>query len=201
MIYWLVSSPNSPGGRGSLSKPVKRYSRLAKRGAIDPRHLRLWSFGTDIRTLSPSLFMQWIGISSHASRPSVVPSGWNCFIATTARTKPRAHFPQRLAKTLLLHRDFFESRERGGMDDYNWSEVAQKLIAQEPAFGCLCLKVCFSVGIRTTRPSASLPNRAASILFKIVGANPEGSWEVISKLIADLKAARGMDDHELVSGV
>jgi len=175
---------------GLTEQAGERVLRLAKGGAIDPRHLRLWNFGTEIRTLSPSLFTQWIDYLLICDMPVCRTIGLELFHRYYYDNETLDQFPAELAKTLLLHRDFLESAELGSIGDYNWAEVAKKIIVQDPGFGVKILEKVLMHWDSYEHYFSPRANHIAFLLFKIVRADPEGAWEVISKLIADLKGIR-----------
>src|SRR5271166_3261721 len=108
--------------------------------------------------------------------------------------------PLDLAKKLLLHPDFFKYRQHGGMHDYYWAETSQRLIAQEPKAGISLLDGVLSQWTTYDASFGITPNRAASVLYRIVKDQPTEAWQAMAKLLDDLRSVRSWLIMEWLQG-
>jgi hypothetical protein len=175
---------------GTTERAGVRIIDLAKRGVVGPEQLRLWSFGGEIRRLSESLLRRWIDFLLIHEAPIARPIGLDLFHRYYCADGAPSPAPFELAKTLLLHRDFFESRHRGGMDDFYWTETAKVIVKQVPQFGIEILKRVLEGWTSYDVSFGLTPNRAASFLYEIVREHPTKSWDLVAKLVKDLKGTR-----------
>jgi hypothetical protein len=182
--------PETTWRTGITDRAGERVLGLATSGVIGPEHLKHWAFGTEIRKLSPAIFHQWLKYLLDCEPPSGRLIGLDLFHRYYCDKEARAPMPPELAKTFLLHPDFFASRQRMGMDDYNWSELAKRLIAQEPSFSVKVLEVVLGRWDSYDSPFIGKRNEPTRILYQIVKDQPEKSWEVIASLVKELKGVR-----------
>jgi hypothetical protein len=175
---------------GITERAGERVLALANSGVVGPEHLRMWGFGTEVRKLSSALFQRWIEFLIACESPFGRTIGLELFHRYYCDNEAQPQIPPELAKTLLLHPDYFGTRQSGGMDDYNWTEVATKFLSQEPSFGVQFLEEVLDRWNSYDASFGITPNRAATILFSILRENPDESWEAITKLVKDLKGAK-----------
>jgi hypothetical protein len=182
--------PETTWRTGTTERAGQRVLELAERNVIGPGHLRLWNFGTEIRKLSPELLSQWVDYLLNHEAGVARPIGLELFHRYYSGDHPSPPMPPELAKKLLLHPDYLGNRQRGGVDELYWAEIANRLITEAPEFA---VKLLEGVLEQWTTPDASLggtPNPAASLLYEVVKEHPTESWQAISRLIRDLRSTR-----------
>ena len=175
---------------GISDEPGKRILQLARDGAIGPGHLRMWAFGIEIRNLPSSLFDKWIAYLLESTDPASKTIALDLFHRFYTDENNLEVIPSELAKKVLLHPDYFENRSRNGMDDYNWSEVAKRLITQEPSSGVELLRRTLERWTSYDSSFGTTPNRASALLYEIVRDFPKQSWAVISEQIGKRKGVQ-----------
>ena len=120
---------------GLTERAGRKILDLAGQGIVSLEDFSLWVFGAEINNLAPKLLNAWLHylLAHEAPRARVIGLGF--FYRAYASSSAAPPMPVDLAKRFLLHVDLFSQLQHGSMDEFYWSEVASRLIAQGAKFG------------------------------------------------------------------
>lgn len=182
--------PEATWRTGTTERAANRVIDLAERGFIGPKHLGLWGFGTELRILSSEMFLRWLDYLVSHPEPSARNLAINFLYSYFCNDKSSGKLPFEVSQTLLLHRDVLQPGKRGDLDEFRWSEVAKRLIDQEPSVAVTLLEGVLESWTTYERVLGAGSSRLSNLLYNVVAMYPSESWQAISKLIADVKSTR-----------
>ena len=178
---WRTGVTETAGGR---------ILSLATQGVVGLGDFDLWVFGAEVVNLPSEVLDQWLRYLLDHEEPRARIIGLGLFYRYYAGNPKPPPMPLDLGKQLLLHVDFFDRRQHGTMDEFYWSEVANKVIAQEPKFGVTLLEGVLKQWTSHVASFESTPNRPTGVLYKVMQDQPTKCWRAITRLIKDLKSER-----------
>ena len=169
---------------GASNQASLRVLELAETGIIDICQYRIPIYGG--LKIDQKVFKKWICFLLKQSRPCAVYTALDWYYSYYIRKDVKHELPQKLTWDMLTHKLLFvkpEIGQRGQLDDFHWTGIAEKFIEIHPSKALKIAEVMLEHYGEEGTVFGGFRPQANKVLNAITRRQPENIWPVITKYI------------------